>query len=320
MTMIESMAASRIARVVSRLSANCASAAIVSVRSRAMKTACGGRPPSTRGRDLGPRPPSSGRRRAARGSGCSRPRAEFSSNIFLRARSTAGRSSGCMSPKDAGAHGDVIVVSEEILSPRAVVGDHQVAVDDDDEVRRRGEDRLGHLDVGRQCGGARRCDGHVATGGIDRSTRVAATSTRSIGTNHRGTAADSRIRHAWRTNRPIRRRSPRSSRSTSSGWTKSMKALPVRSSGLQPSTRSHAGLVTTELPTDLVDREQVDGVSKVLTQVRIRLGFSRHLTSARLRAFDKCSVARDACAIPTAPQSLILGHTSKPIGWCWERR
>ena len=39
MTMIESMAASRIARVVSRLSANCASAAMLSVRSRTMKTA-----------------------------------------------------------------------------------------------------------------------------------------------------------------------------------------------------------------------------------------------------------------------------------------
>ena len=74
--------------------------------------------------------------------------------------------------KDASAHRDVVVVAEEVLTPRAVLGDHEVSIDDDDQVRGRGEDRLGHLNVRRQFLGVRVSGGDVSTGGVD---QVAAT-------------------------------------------------------------------------------------------------------------------------------------------------
>ena len=69
--------------------------------------------------------------------------------------------------KDAGPARDVVVVAEETLSPRTVLGDYQFAIDDDDEVGRRREDGLGHLHVRRQFGGVRVARRHVATGGVD---------------------------------------------------------------------------------------------------------------------------------------------------------
>jgi hypothetical protein len=175
--------------------------------------------------------------------------------------------------KDTRSRGGVVVVAEEALSAGAFLADDEVAINDDDEVRRRGENGLGHFDVRRQFGRVRIAGSDVTPGGVDQFTAA--------------------LRRPFNPAvAPITAPESILESGTSRGW-----FAPF--DGALGSGRFHVigvdevdevssfevfrrpsedglprGIRKTEFPTGLEYRKEIDGVPKVFTQVRAERRFT----------------------------------------------